>query len=201
MDKNLELAYQAYRLKDEARAGWVLRRVRGPESVADHSWGTAFLCMLYAAQAGVDQARSVMIALVHDIGEARTGDIAARVDPDARSVAPEEKARLEREAVTGLTTGLPQRTVLELWEEYEESKSAEARFVRDMNLIDMCLQALLYEGSSRYDDERQGADNFPLFGRLDEFFETARPRITSETGRTLFKQVERRYREVRKDSG
>jgi len=199
VDKKLELAYQAYHLKDEARAGWVLRRVHGPESVADHSWGTAFLCMLYAEQARVDPARSVMIALVHDIGEARTGDIATRVDPDIRSVSPEEKARLERDAVTGLTAGLPQSTVLELWEEYEESRSAEARFVRDMNLIDMCLQALLYEGSSRYDGEKQGADNFPHFGRLDEFFETARPRITSETGRTLFEQVERRYREVRKD--
>ncbi len=38
-----------------------------------------------------------------------------------------------------------------LWDEYEDSRTATALFVRDMNLIDMCAQALLYESGQRYD--------------------------------------------------
>jgi len=48
------LALEAYRLKDTVRAGWVLRGIRDPESVADHSWGTALLCMIYGPSAGID---------------------------------------------------------------------------------------------------------------------------------------------------
>ncbi|HUZ18272.1 MAG TPA: HD domain-containing protein, partial [Spirochaetia bacterium] len=49
----IDALLRIYGLKDEPRAGWVLRGIRDPESVADHSWGSALLCHLYAAEAGV----------------------------------------------------------------------------------------------------------------------------------------------------
>ena len=85
----------AYRLKDEARSGWVLRGVERPESVAAHSWGTALLCLIFAGEAGVDRGRALAIATAHDVAEAEIGDIPARAHPDDRTVDAAEKARLE----------------------------------------------------------------------------------------------------------
>ena len=66
------LAYllRAYRLKEQVRTGWTLRGVTPAESVADHAWGTALLCLLFADEAGVDRAEATEIALVHDLAEA-----------------------------------------------------------------------------------------------------------------------------------
>ncbi len=200
----IDFLLASYALKDEQRAGWVLRDVSEPESVADHSWGTALLCLLYApdneAPYRVDRERAVAMALVHDIAEAEMGDVATRVHPEERTMSPEEKRRRESEAFETLVSLLPQQLVgraelVELWREYEAAQTDTARFVRDMNLCDMCLQALLYQRHQRYD----AAVTNPAFGhfeRLDEFFETSRPRISTETGRRLHEEIERRYRQL-----
>jgi len=188
-----------YGLKDEPRAGWVLRGIRDPESVADHSWGSALLCHLYAAEAGVDPSKSIAIALVHDVAEAITGDLPRRVDPGPELPSPAEKAKLERAAIEELFGGdgpWGQET-RQLWEEYEASQSPEAQLARDMNLVDMCLQALLYEREGRYDPARL-RDNFPRFDGLDEFFATARPRFATAVGKRLFAEIEERYRALRR---
>jgi len=65
-----------------------------------------------------------------------------------------------------------------LWEEYEAGASATARFVRDMNLLDMCLQAELY---AREQDAPE---------RFAEFLGSSRPRLRTETGRRLFAALE-----------
>ena len=226
---------KAFELKDEERAGWKLRGIRRPESVGDHSWGTALLCWLYAPAAAseahgeaerVDRARAVAMAVFHDVAEAEIGDIATRVHETERTVPPEEKQRREREAfatmrlllggagtggadpeagdrsaASGDATGAageagesePAAELTALWEEYEEGSSATARFVRDMNLCDMCAQALLYERHRRY-DARADSSAFRNFSALDEFFETSRGRISTELGARLFADIERRYR-------
>ena len=146
----------AYRLKDEPRAGWALRNVEQPESVADHSWGTALLSLLHAGEAGVDAHRSLRIALVHDIAEAEVGDVPRRVSESDQPMSRAEKTRREERAIARLAGG-PLEKAAELWREYEEGKSAEALFVRDMNLVDMCLQALYYEQAGRRRTASPGA--------------------------------------------
>lgn len=194
---DLEALLVAYRLKDEERTGWVLRGVARPESVGDHSWGTALLCLLFAGREGVDADRAVRIALVHDLAEAITGDVAARASPGAQAMSREEKARREDEAMARLSAALARTApeapdVRALWQEYEDTATHAARFVRDMNLVDMVLQALVYEEGRRYDPARNRAA-FPDFERLDEFFATSRPRLSTRTGRALFEAVEARY--------
>jgi putative hydrolase of HD superfamily len=164
--------------------------------VADHSWGTALLCLVYADEAQVDASRAVEIAVVHDLAEAITGDIARRVDTDAQTRSDTEKARLEAEAMDRLIEGWDGRRVQDLWLEYEQKSSPEALFVRDMNLLDMCLQALKYEQNRRYEPEAPNA-NFPDFPRLDEFFATSQPRFSTAVGRRMFQDVKARYETVR----
>ena len=189
-DVQIDFLLRGFRLKDEPRVGWRLRSVRNPESVADHSWGTALLCMMFAADAGVDEHEALRIALVHDLAEAEIGDIAARERPEDRSVSLEEKAALERDAIDDLLAGIDVR-LREAWDTYENRSTAAGVFVRDMNLIDMCLQALFYERERRYtptpDEE----------GVLDEFFRSAAARLSTATGQRLFDAVEAGYRRER----
>lgn len=195
----LEYLLHAYRLKDQPRKGWLLRGVEDPESVADHSWGTALLCLLFAERAGVDRAEALEIALLHDLAEAEIGDIPNRQDARDHDVDREEKARLEARAMTALEErwpGGPARRVVERWRTYEDRAGDAARFVRDMNLLDMCLQALMYERDVRY-DPRADMPVFSQHPHLDEFFASAEARIETELGHELFAQVRARYEEVR----
>jgi len=184
-------------LKEEVRSGWVLRGVRMPESVADHSWATSYLCMVYADEAGVDRGRAVQIAVVHDLAEAITGDVATRVAAMGNQDVIARKRRREIAAMDELVGGAAGTAgsgsdIRELWDEYEEAATPVARFVRDMNLIDMCTQALVYEGGERYDPAMENA-NFPDFEGMDEFFATTRPRLSTAVGVRLFDELSARY--------
>jgi putative hydrolases of HD superfamily len=198
---------EAWQLKDQVRSGWLLRGVPEPESVADHSWGTALLVALFGEGEGVDRTRALEIALLHDVAEARTGDTPTRVRPEDRQVTPEEKRRREYEAmdeilasIRACPTGGGQKAaewVMERFSEYEERHTPEARFVADMNLIDMVLQALRYRRADRYDKASDALD--PAKGEfpgLSEFFATAEPRLSSDTGRRLFATIRDAYEEL-----
>ena len=64
----------AGKLKDHTRHS-VSARGR-EESVAEHSWRTALMAMLLAGEAdGVDLPKVVQMCILHDLGEAVTGDI------------------------------------------------------------------------------------------------------------------------------
>ena len=96
---SLDTLLTLYRLKDETRTGWEIRGVVDPESVADHSWATALLCLLYAEEAGVNRDHAVAMALVHDLAESITGDVATRVHDADRAVSVAEKQVRERAAM------------------------------------------------------------------------------------------------------
>lgn len=186
----IDLILSLYRLKDERRTGWLERGISDPESVADHSWGTALLCLIYGGAAGVDGYRAVSLSLVHDLAEAVTGDRPARFDTAGRVVPDRGKRAGERRAIERL---FPPRSgelrpLRELWEEYERSESPEAAFVRDMNLVDMCIQALIYD--TRPTEGGRGSTT----RRLAEFFESTALRISTPVGRELFEHVWKRYR-------
>lgn len=185
----------AFALKDERRTGWQLRDVSDPESVAGHTWGVALLCLQYGGEAEVDIDRALRMALVHDLAEAKTGDVATRVDDADQRVSAREKVRTERAAMDELAAPLAD-DVRERWEEYEARDTPEASFVKDMDLIDMCLQALVYEREGRYDAEDEN-DNFEAYDDLDEFFATAEPRLRTSVGKRLFEEIEARYETVR----
>ncbi|MFC6826455.1 HD domain-containing protein [Halopelagius fulvigenes] len=191
-ESDLDALLETYGLKDERRTGWQLRDVSDPESVAAHSWGVAHLCLCFADRAeGVDPDRAVRLAVLHDAAEARTGDAATRADPEAETPDPEEKERRERAAIADLL-GPFSADLRDAWEEYEARETETARFVKDMDLLDMCLQAVVYERDGRYDPDAENP-HFGAYDRLDEFFATAEPRLRTSLGRDLFEAVRARY--------
>lgn len=137
------------RLKAVPRTGWLLRGVRDVESVADHSFGVAWIAMLLAdlAQArGLEPnvEKVLRMALLHDLTEARTGDLPATIkryfDKGALHQADE---RIADEMLSGLE-GIGKEYFL-LWREYEERTSLESRIVKAADKLDLLLQAREYE--------------------------------------------------------
>lgn len=134
----------AGRLKETARAGWGLRGIDSPESVADHSFRVGLLALVLSrgADPPLDRERCIAMALVHDLAESVVGDITPY-----DGIAADEKQRREREAMERLAAMLGDDEVLRLWEEYQAAESPEARFVKDLDKLETVLQAAEYEAS------------------------------------------------------
>ena len=138
-------------LKQLPRTGWVRSNVENPESVAAHSWGMAILA-LRLAPSDIDLTKVLSMCLVHDLPEVIVGDLTPHDDTT-------NKAELEHNAMKQLA---PEWRAL--YEEYEAGESKEARFVKQIDKLDMGLQAMLYQN-------KQGLD-------LSEFLVSAKAKIS-----------------------
>ena len=197
----IDALLDAYELKDERRTGWQLRGVDDPESVAAHAWGVAYLVLALGDRfrddlPGVDLDRALRLAVVHDVAEAETGDVATRADETVETPDSTAKEAAERAAMESLAGPLPDR-VRDAWEAYEARDSPEALLVKECDLLDVCLQAVVYERDDRYDPAAGDPDAFREYDDLDEFFATTAARLRTETGRDLFDRLSDRYRAAR----
>ena len=123
-------------LKHLPRAGWLRVGLEAPESVASHSWGMAWL-VLRLCPPTLDRGRCLALAILHDIPEVRVGDLTPH-DGVSKAV----KHAREAAAASDLLDDRPD--LLELVREYAAQQTSEARFVRDLDKLDMALQAVVY---------------------------------------------------------
>ncbi len=152
-----ELMARIHELKTTARTGWNMefppdhkfktRRVPEAESVADHSYGLAIYAFALATELGLDVEKTVTMALVHDAPELITLDIVTA------TLGPEEKAQAQtdkrlREEAAARTLFLPHGAFgarcFELWLEFEDQKTEEARLVRQLDKFECAAQAVFY---------------------------------------------------------
>lgn len=153
----------ALALKETDRAGWLRVGIDGPESVAAHSWGMAWLALVLAPPE-LDLHRVLALCLLHDLPEAVVGDITPH-----DGVPPQQKADRERSAAAVMLGARPD--LWGLWEDYEKDRSPEAHFVHELDKLDMALQALRYA-------RLRGADTA-------EFLSSARKAIHSPSLRAV----------------
>lgn len=164
----LRFLHLAGRLKETARAGWTLRGIDRPESVAEHSFRVGLMALVLARSADppVDRERCIAMALVHDLAESIVGDITPY-----DGVSAEEKRRREREAMTRLSGLAGDPEILALWAEYDAAATPEARFVKELDKLETVLQAAEYEAAGSAD--------------LDEFWRMGERTIASPAARAL----------------
>ena len=187
-------------LKTTPRTGWI-RQKAGPriESVADHSWRMSLMAMVAASswnssssdQQTYDMNRCIKIALVHDLAEATVGDITPHC-----GVSDQTKYELELNAISSMTSqlvgGLPGSSstknagneILELWKEYEAGATPEAKLVKDMDKLEMILQALEYETDGKNEES------------LDGFFDSTRGKWRTPIGKMWGEEIEKRRRKL-----
>jgi putative hydrolase of HD superfamily len=128
-------------LKRTPRTGWVDVGVYEPESVADHTFRTAFLCILYADMNGLDSLKLLRMALIHDLPEAIIGDLM----PSQKNSETKESEENAIHKVLGLLPQVQRENYLALWNEYQEGKTKEAQALQQIDKIEMALQAKEYE--------------------------------------------------------
>lgn len=122
-------------LKRTPRTGWQFLPGATAESVAEHSYRVAMIGFVLARIAGedIDADRVLRLALVHDLPEARTGDLNYMNQKYA--------AADESKAAADLVDGLPfAEELAELLAEYREEASREAIIAHDADQLELLLQ-------------------------------------------------------------
>ena len=138
MDEIIKIMMTAERLKDIFRTGWKLSGIDLPESVADHSFGVAFLCMLLGDELDLDTEKMMKMALLHDIVESKLGDL----HYESQTYLGENSVKeAEHRAARDI---LPEEYLL-LWTEFSSKKSREAQIVSACDKLELYFQALRYE--------------------------------------------------------
>lgn len=164
-------------LKKVKRTGWVVQGVKAPESVAEHSYRVTVLCMLLARKFGLDELKLLRMALIHDLAESIVGDIVLEKG-SAKVSSRNEKSEKEKTAMKEIFADLEEGDELYgLWMEYEEQSSKEARVLKQLDKIEMVMQALEYE-----------AGHGPR--KLDEFWVNAEKQLKEKELIEFFKKLQ-----------
>ncbi|MCG9692729.1 HD domain-containing protein [Vibrio sp. Isolate22] len=109
------------------------------ESTAEHTWRLCLMVMMFSEHyPHIDSLKLTKMCIIHDLGEAIGGDIAA-ID----QVEGSNKGEQERRDLITLIAPLPdylQQDILLLWDEYENASSEEAKLAKALDKIETLLQ-------------------------------------------------------------
>ena len=137
IERRLEFLREASKLKDVLRRSFT--QDGQPESTAEHTWGLCLLVMTFADYLeGLDLLKLLKICILHDLGEAIHGDV-----PAISIEASLNKSKQEREDLLTIMVPLPdtlQAEFLQLWDEYENASSPEARMAKAFDKIETIWQ-------------------------------------------------------------
>jgi putative hydrolase of HD superfamily len=152
----IDLIRSASILKRVGRSGWSLAGVDCArlESVAEHTYGTVVVSMfisqyLIKKKMELDLAKVTIMAMIHDLPESVTSDIPRISGVPEAAVLNEAKQRVERSFMERIFSSydIDSHSPLDLWTEYTNMSTLEARVVRGSDVIDMLVQALSLEES------------------------------------------------------
>ena len=161
-----EFFYIASELKKIPRKGWKEKvGITHPESVADHSYNTAIMVMIFSDIKNMDTEKIVKMALLHDLAESITGDFMPG------EISRENKGIVENQAMEEILSKLPPNLVDKyglLWDEYVRGTSQESILLHEIDKLEMAIQATKYSG-----------EGFPK-EKLQVFIDSARKEISSK---------------------
>ena len=100
--------YIILELKKTPRKGWKEKiGIIHPESVADHSFSTAIMAMVFSDLKKLDTTKMLKMALLHDLSESITGDFT----PD--EISKENKREIENQTMKEILSRLPSEIAAE----------------------------------------------------------------------------------------
>ena len=128
----IKLLFQAKILKEIPRSGYHFLG-SGRESVAEHSFSAAFVAFVMThMESEIDSFRLISMSLVHDLTEARIGDLNS---VQKRYVVADQMQALE-DTTKDLSFGA---SLTELVEEFNQGRTREAKLARDADQIAFIL--------------------------------------------------------------
>lgn len=171
----IEMFFEYAQLKNLYRQGWLKREVsrQDCETVADHSFGVALLGYTIAEEyrPDLDSSKVMRLGLFHEMGEIYAGDVTPK-----DNVTAEEKTQNEYAGVRQVFSHLPNsEKYIAIWEDFEFQKTPEAKFVKQIDRLEMALQASLYEKIN--------------YGGLEEFFPYVQQKINSPELKPILEDI------------
>ncbi len=137
LKKYIAFIEEAEKLKSVVRTAWTSNGRR--ESTAEHSWRLALLAgVMKEYYPELDLSKIIMMCLIHDIGEIYEGDISAALCPDK-----DDKYEMEYSAAKSVFSLLPERQatkMLDLWLEYNNNTTPEAKLVKALDKAETIIQ-------------------------------------------------------------
>jgi putative hydrolases of HD superfamily len=125
------------RMKNVTRFAWTTQGKQ--ESVAEHSWRlTVFAFLLEDYFPDANFSKIIKMCLIHDLGEAISGDISAYLQID-----PKIKEEQELNGINQILLPLPDNIKTKfynLWEEYSEGMTLEAKIAKAIDKIETIVQ-------------------------------------------------------------
>ena len=133
----LDFLREAERLKSTLRSGYT--STGRPESTAEHTWRLCLMALVFSDEfENIDPLRLIKLCIVHDLGEALSGDIPAVLQTEGFDKSAQERADLE--TLTRALCPKKRAEILALWEEYEAASSPEAVLAKGLDKLETILQ-------------------------------------------------------------
>lgn len=179
----LDFIREAEKLKDVLRTSHT--STGRAESTAEHTWRLCLLAMVFERDFEVvDFAKLLKICIIHDLGEAISGDVPAVAQhPDSN------KSVREREDLLWLLSSLDEARraeLLALWDEYENGSSPEALLAKGLDKIETIMQHNQGKNPPGFDYEfnlsygRKYTDSHPLFVQIRRVLDEETSRCVEE---------------------
>jgi putative hydrolases of HD superfamily len=148
LSRQLEFVAEAGRLRGVQRQTMLAEPARR-ENSAEHSWHLTVLALTLAEYAppGTDLARVVAMLALHDLVEVDAGDLSVYApEPDQARQHAAERAAADR--LFALLPTDQAGSLRQLWDEFEERASLEARFARALDRLQPMLENVKIGGGT-----------------------------------------------------
>lgn len=171
MENALNFLIEINKLKETTRTGWIIWRIKNPETIAEHIFRVSFLAFLLGAKKRLKVKNCIQNALSHDLCEVYAGDatplfyyqnldVKRKKDREIlmkgiRLLGKDKKRRLkvkfsrEKNSLLKLVAPLEKtlkNEILLRWLDYEKGYSREGKFVKQLDWIENLIQSLEYLG-------------------------------------------------------
>ena len=135
--------FQIAGLKNLPRTGWKVKlNVENSESVAEHSYMMSVMAMVLSDIKELNTEKILKMSILHDWAESKIGDFMPN------EISREKKTELEEYAMSEILDDLPSKIkndYYDIWNDYKDSSSKEAKFVHELDRLEMALQGKIYE--------------------------------------------------------
>ncbi len=168
MEKLFDFIVNVGKLKGKERRGWLMHNIKKSETTAEHTFHLAlFVWILGKRKKDINIDKAIKMALAHDLCEVYAKDLTPydpllpddpekakeilkkwpEFTPEMKSKKEKDKFEMELKGLDKLISSLPKKTAQEIkniWLEYENKLSKEARFVKQADKMINFLQGIEY---------------------------------------------------------
>ena len=195
----LKLIHFSERLKNELRHSWTSKDRQ--ESVAEHTWRMSLMASLIAPKLNekVDLTKVLKMIIIHDLSEAFVGDTPAFMLKEK-----EAKEILEKGAMEKMKLEYNDKVVdeiAELWKEYTDRKTPEAKFATALDKMEVRIQhnesTMDRWNEVEYPRSQFAADKYCNY---DKFLKELNELVKEESKNKIIKESKKDFSKVKKEA-